>query len=78
MFRAGKPSDKGKEVTVYQKNYNITAGITGNYCCYSFAPNLLLPLQRGPWKRLLEKACLYFKGMFSRIIDRKRAQISIL
>lgn len=30
MLRVGRPFDKGKEVTVYQKP--ITAGIAGNYC----------------------------------------------
>lgn len=69
---------RGRRLLYIKKLYHHCWNHWKLLLCYSFTLNLLLFLQRGPWKRLLEKACLYFKGMLSRIIDRKCAQISIL
>lgn len=53
MFRVGKPFDKGKEVTVNQ-NKNVPLLLESlEIIAVLFPPSLLLPLQRGLWKRAL-------------------------
>lgn len=80
MFRVGKPFDKGKEVTVNQ-NKNVPLLLESlEIIAVLFPPSLLLPLQRGLWKRalLLEVYSCFFFLMLSKIVNIKCAKISVL
>lgn len=81
VFRVGKPSDKGKEVTVNQ-NKNVPLLLESlEIIAVLFPPSLLLPLQRGLWKRVLlleVYLCFFFFLMLSKIVNVKCAKISVL